>query len=54
LYNLLMDFGQTTPPLSGLNGEWHIVQLSTEMISLQKTNGSASFTFQKTHDNTPG
>lgn len=54
LYNLLMDFGASTPPVSSLNGEWHITQLSNDSIMLQRTDGTASFTFQKVGPNTPG
>jgi hypothetical protein len=53
-YNLLLDFGTTTPPISNLNSEWHITQLSNEAISVQRTNGTASFIFQKVGPNTPG
>lgn len=53
-YNLLMNFGVTPPPISNLNAEWHIVQLTNETISLQRTDGTASFTFQKVAPNTPG
>jgi len=53
-YNLILDWGVTTPPLSALNGEWHITQLSNQTVSMQRTNGSANCTFQKIAENTPG
>jgi hypothetical protein len=46
--NVVIDFGTTPLPLSALEGSWHVTALNQSVVRLQRGDGSATLTFQKT------